>query len=372
MDWQWIYNDASLREVVSLARREQAVAIDTEFLRERTFYPQIALFQLCIGGDTFLLDPLRISDPSPLRDLFEDVATIKVFHSCAEDLEVLKNWIGKLPYPIFDTQIAASLLGMGFMLSYSKLVSELCSVELCKSETRSNWLQRPLTDAQVTYATQDVYYLDKIWRKLVEKSDLDSKTAWILSDGQVLIEDLNKAHEHDHLRISGGRNLSRIQLCGMHALSRWREFQAKERDLPRRWIIDDKACLRLLEIFPCTHNSLRGIKGLPENIKEKFGGEIIDLFKHCLAKTDVELPPLRPAPLSKKEKKQVKSLKYFVQEIALELGTVPEILIRSRDYPLLLDICNGERERFPNYWKGWRDKLVIRRLKNYSSQILEK
>ncbi len=371
MDWQWIDNNASLREVVTLARREYAVAMDTEFLRERTFYPQLALLQLCIGGNTFLLDPLRISDPSPLRDLFEDVDTIKVFHSCAEDLEVLNNWIGTLPEPIFDTQIAASLLGMGFMLSYSKLVSELCSVELYKTETRSNWLQRPLTNAQVKYATQDVYYLDIIWRNLIEKSDLDSKTDWILSDGQALIEDLNKVYEYDHLRISGGRKLSRLQLCGLYALSRWRELQAKERDLPRRWIIDDKACLRLLEMFPCSRNSLGNIKGLPADIKKKFGGEITDLFKQCLAKTERELPPLKPDPLSKEKRGQVKSLKSFVQEIALELGTVPEILIRSRDYPLLLDICNGKRERFPNYWNGWRDRLVIQRLKERSSHFVE-
>ena len=170
MNWRWIDNDVSLHEVVNLARQQPAVAMDTEFVRERTFYPHVALFQLCVGEVSFLIDPLKITDPTSLRDLFEDTNTIKVFHSCAEDLEVLNNWVGKIPSPVFDTQIAASLLGMGFMFGYSNLVAEMCAVELNKTETRSDWLQRPLTDKQIKYAVQDVYYLDKLWQKLVKKS----------------------------------------------------------------------------------------------------------------------------------------------------------------------------------------------------------
>ena len=312
-----------------------------------------------------MIDPLKINDVTPLRDLFKSSDVIKVFHSCAEDLEVLNNWIGIIPTPIFDTQIAASLLGMGFMLSYSNLVREICSIELKKTETRSDWFQRPLTEAQVTYAVEDVYYLNSVWRNLMEKSDHDAKTDWILSDGEVLVEDLKNAHESDHLRISGGRNLSRLQLSGLYELSTWRESQAKFRDLPRRWIIDDKTCLRLLEIFPCSEKSLRSIEGLPVVLKDKYGKEIVDIFKECQAKTDLELPQLAGGSLNGDSRKHVKSLKSLTREIAQKLGTVPEILIRSRDYPLLLDICDGVGEEIPNYWNGWRKKLVIQPLQRH-------
>ena len=373
MNWRWIDNDISLHEVVSLACREPAVAMDTEFVRERTFYPQVALFQLCAGGTTFLIDPLKITDPTPLRNLFDDPDTIKVFHSCAEDLEVLNNWIGKVPSPIFDTQIAASLLGMGFMFGYSNLVAEMCEVELSKTETRSNWLQRPLTDKQVKYAVQDVYYLDKIWKKLVKKSELEGKKDWILSDAQVLIEDIENAHQQEHLKISGGKNLSYLQLNGLHALSRWRENQAKKKDLPRRWVIDDKSCLRLLEVFPCTSGDLMKIEGVPDKFKNKYGKEIIDVFKECLANTDAEFSPLKKTTsLSVDSRRQVKSLKNLIREIALELGTVPEVLIKSKDYVLLLDIFDKNKSELPSYWNGWREPLVIQPLKKHLSGLLEK
>ena len=373
MNWRWIDNDISLHEVVSLACRQPAVAMDTEFVRERTFYPRVALFQLCAGGTTFLIDPLKITDPTPLRDLFDDTDTIKVFHSCVEDLEVLNNWVGKVPSPIFDTQIAASLLGIGFMFGYSNLVAEMCAVELSKTETRSNWLQRPLTDEQVKYAVQDVYYLDKLWKKLVKKSELEGKKDWILSDGQMLIEDLKNAHLQEHLKISGGKNLSYLQLNGLHALSRWRENQAKKKDLPRRWVIDDKICLRLLEAFPCTSDDLMKIEGVPDKVKNKYGKEIVDVFKECLTNTDAEFPPLKKTTsLSADSRRQVKSFKNLIREIALELGTVPEVLIKSKDYVLLLDIFDKNNSELPSYWNGWREPLVIQPLKRHLSGLLEK
>ncbi len=372
MNWRWIDNDISLYEVVSLARRQPAVSMDTEFVRERTFYPQVALFQLCAGGVTFLIDPLKINDPTPLRDLFEDADTIKVFHSCAEDLEVLNNWVGKIPSPVFDTQIAASLLGIGFMFGYSNLVSEMCAVELKKTETRSNWLQRPLTAKQVKYAVQDVYYLEKLWQKLVKKSVLEGKKDWILFDGEMLIEDIKNAHQQEHLKISGGRNLSRLELNGLHALSRWREDKAKQKDLPRRWIIDDKACLRLLEAFPCTSDDLMKIEAIPDKVKNKYGKEIVDIFKECLTNTDAELPPLISTSLNTESKRQVKLIKNLIREIAQELGTVPEALIKSRDYILLLDVFNRSSSELPSYWSGWREQLVILPLKRHLSDFLEK
>ena len=136
MNWRWIDSDILLHEVVSLARGQQAVAMDTEFVRERTFYPHVALIQLCVGEVTFLIDPLKITDPTPLRDLFEDTNTIKVFHSCAEDLEVLNNWVGKIPSPVFDTQIAAAFIGYSSQVGFKELLEKELNVKISKSEMK--------------------------------------------------------------------------------------------------------------------------------------------------------------------------------------------------------------------------------------------
>ena len=190
MNWQLIESDVALQHLMSQTAACTVVMVDTEFMRRNTFYPEVALVQLCFVSDdltsktAWLVDPLKIEDPSPLADLFTNASVLKVLHSASEDLEVFQRWLGVLPQPLFDTQRAAALLNIGFGMGYRALVQEICDVDLPKGETRSDWLQRPLTESQCEYAGLDVTWLLPVWRELYEQSVRQDKLQWVLADGQ--------------------------------------------------------------------------------------------------------------------------------------------------------------------------------------------
>ena len=154
MTWTLINNDADLAKVLDAHQNHACVAIDTEFRRRDTFYPQVALLQLCWGEEAFLVDPLGLDNLEPLRQLLTNLNQIKMVHSASEDLEVFTRWLGVLPSPLFDTQRAAALVGLGSGLSYRALVAIFFDIDIPKDETQSDWLQRPLSPAQAQYAAR--------------------------------------------------------------------------------------------------------------------------------------------------------------------------------------------------------------------------
>jgi ribonuclease D len=167
MNYQLLNSDSDLAALIERHRDNTFVIVDTEFMRRDTFWPQAALVQLCFPAEpnfAWLLDPLAISDFTPLQDLFEDESVVKVLHSASEDLEVFQQFLGCQPLPIFDTQRAAAFVGRGFGLGYRALVEAISGLELAKDETRSNWLARPLTDAQLNYAAADVRGTRRTWQ----------------------------------------------------------------------------------------------------------------------------------------------------------------------------------------------------------------
>jgi ribonuclease D len=184
MEWQLIESDEALRSALAEVAGSSVVAVDTEFMRRNTFFPQCALVQLCFGDRALLVDPLTITDPAPMAALLADTGIIKVLHSASEDLEVFSRWPGILPQPLFDSQRAAALLDLGFGLGYSSLVKLICDVELPKGETRSDWLQRPLTESQCEYAAQDVAWLLPVWKHLDHLCRQQGKEDWVLTDGR--------------------------------------------------------------------------------------------------------------------------------------------------------------------------------------------
>ncbi|HEY0892485.1 MAG TPA: ribonuclease D, partial [Cellvibrio sp.] len=161
----WIDQDDQLTELCAVWRKQAAIAVDTEFMRSDTFYPIAGLLQIGDGKGCYLIDPLAIKNLAPLRELMLDTAVTKVLHSCSEDLEVFQRWLGVVPAPLFDTQIAAAFAGLGFSLGYSGLVKNLLTIEIPKDETRSDWLQRPLSVAQLNYAALDVAHMLVVYGK---------------------------------------------------------------------------------------------------------------------------------------------------------------------------------------------------------------
>ena len=360
MEWQLIESDAALEAALAEVRDSRIVAVDTEFMRRNTFYPQVALVQLCFGDTALLVDPLAINDPAPLAALLVDPAVTKVLHSASEDLEVFSRWLGVLPEPLFDTQRAAALLDLGFGMGYSALVKHVCDVDLPKGETTSDWLRRPLTASQCEYAAQDVAWLLPIWRHIDELCLQQDKEDWVLADGRDAIA-AYKNSANDYLkRFKNAWKLNPRQLATLMAVCAWREDTARRRDKPRGWIIDDQACMQLAQIHPETRQQLQSEVGLDAAALRRNAEELLQLLAEQRAIPDSELPPRLPGPLDGAQRNQLKKLKARVRAIAQQLSSAPEALLQARDYELLLREALGEAVECPPHWQGWRrDKVIL-------------
>lgn len=346
--------------------------VDTEFMRTNTFYPQVALLQLCFeGGDdatAWLVDPLQLEDLGSLLDLFEDEGVLKVLHSPSEDLEVFRHWLGLVPAPLFDTQRAAALLDRGFGLGYRTLVHDICGVDLPKGETRSNWLARPLSQSQCDYAAQDVTWLYAVWKELQGACAAAGKLDWLLADAN----DAVSAQEFDpalaYKRVKGAGKLDQQQLGVLRALCAWREVTARGRDKPRNWIVDDKTCLLLAQEQPESTSRLKSSVDLPPPVLRRHAQEIVEAILAGQELPAGDLPPPLPRPLDARQRDTLKALKAQSKDVARGLGTAPEILLQAKDYELLVREAAGEDIAAPGHWLGWRAALVVSPLRDWLAE----
>ena len=369
MDWQLIESDEALQRVLAQGAGSEAVIVDTEFMRRNTFYPQVALVQLCFareGADSdtaWLIDPLTIQDTTPLVTLFTDPAVVKVLHSASEDMEVFQKWLGVLPQPLFDTQRAAAMVGRGFGMGYRALVHEICDIDLPKGETRSDWLQRPLTESQCEYAALDVTWLLPVWRELHKQCEQQGKQNWVLADGRDAMGALGTAVIDYHKRIKTAWKLNPRQLGSLAAICDWREQTARRRDKPRSWIIDDKACLGLAQQDPQNWAELKAGVDLPPPALRRYGDDLLAVLAAQRGVPEDDLPQALPGPLNAGQRDQVKKLKARARTIAEELAMAPEVLLQARDYELLLREATGVASSVPVHWQGWRSDIVIEPLR---------
>jgi ribonuclease D len=364
MEWQLIESDAALQAMLREEAGSDVVAVDTEFMRRNTFYPQVALVQLCFGDRAWLVDPLKLEDPAPLADLLSNPAIIKVLHSASEDLEVFQHWLGVLPSPLFDTQRAAALVNRGFGMGYRALVLEICTVDLSKGETRSDWLQRPLTESQGEYAAQDVAWLLPVFEELRQACEAQDKFHWVLADGQDAIEGLASTNGDYYKRVKTAWKLNSRQLLALMAICDWREGTARRRDKPRNWIIDDRACFQLAQSDPRTRTELQANVELPPPALRRYGEELLELLEDLRQRPDSALPPPLPGPLQAAQRQRLKTLKEWSREIAQELDVAPEVLLQARDYEALLRQSEGEEISEPRHWRGWRAGVVLEHLRD--------
>lgn len=364
MSWQCIESDQALAGLLAEHADNRVVAVDTEFMRRDTFYPRVALVQLCFGDDiAWLVDPLAIDDPAPLRELLARHDITKVLHSASEDLEVFDHWLGVLPEPLFDTQRAAALLGHEFGLGYRALVQTLCGVELPKGETRSDWLQRPLTQAQCDYAAQDVTWLLEVWRVLEAEAREQGRLEWVLQEGRDTLESFRATQGHPIQRIKSAWKLDRRQLAALMRLCEWREAEARHRDKPRGWILDDAACLALALRRPRTPEDLQTVDDLKPSTVKRYAEDLLAELAEIETISGDALPDRLPAPLDAEERRLLKTLRQRGQSLAGRLGVAPAALLSGKDYELLLREAAGESVQVPGHWGGWRASRAIEPLR---------
>lgn len=357
----FITDPDGLRRAVERCRRSGLLALDTEFMRVRTFHPQAALFQLFDGEQCELVDPLAVGDLSPLGELLADTSVTKIMHSCSEDLEVCARHLGVLPEPLTDTQVLAAFCGHGLSVGYQKLVGLELGIELKKSETRTDWLQRPLSPAQLDYAAEDVLYLLRLHECLQARLAREPvKAAWAAEECASL---LPRARARDGAvelgSIGGAWRLDRPRLAALRALHAWRERLARERDLPRSWVVPDAALLRIAEMPVTDLGGLGSVTELPEAARRRHGAALVAEVAAALALDESALPALLPPPPGPAETRLVKTLRERVVAVGEASGVAPEMLAKRRDLEDLVRRSQaGLSADGSVLMRGWRREAI--------------
>lgn len=336
------------------------VAMDTEFIRFNTFYPIFGLLQISDGETNYLVDPLTVKDLSSLKKLMESETVVKVLHSCSEDLEVFVRYLDCVPRPLHDTQLAAGILGQGFSMSYQALVARLTGDHLPKDETRSDWLQRPLSEAQTRYAALDVAYLPRIFEQQTAELQEKDRQAWAAEETEQMLSNVfeNSDIENYYLRVKSAWKLEAKELNLLKQLCVWREQEARDRDIPRNRIIADKLLYGLAR-SGAKGNAEFDQSGLSKGQIRRYGETLIQLIQMANQMDVTKWPEVLERPVASESRDLLKKLKIRVDERAEQLGCAAEILAKKKQLEALLRCkdANG-RYRLPSDFQGWRKTVI--------------
>lgn len=344
----WIDRDAPLVDACHHLSVSSPVALDIEFARFNTYYPKAALYQLASAREVFLMDATAIEDFEPLASLIASTEILKVVHGAGEDIEVIRTHLGVSPQQMFDTQTAASIVGLGWSMGYATLANLCLGLEISKHEQRSDWLARPLSRSQLRYALQDVAYLLELHAALDDKLRAMNRRAWFDEEmsKQLMREEIPP--EQYYLKLAGARQLRPKQRSVLRALCDWREREARRRDQPRQWVVRDEHLLRFARKDRLRKSLLR--ECLPENIVERYGGAL----KSAFARGAASEPPADMDDAPTMESRQiVKEILAEVVNIALDIKVPPELLATRRE----IERCVREwlsKNQVPTYISGWR------------------
>jgi len=347
-DAQWIDNRDALQAWLAALPDDAAVGLDTEFMRRNTFYPQLALLQLGWNGRHALVDPLAFAIGDALQPLLAHGPAVTVMHSAGEDLETLSPLLPDGPRQLFDTQIAAAFVGMGLGISYRALVAELAGVELDKGETRSDWMQRPLSDAQCIYAALDVVYLKTIHEQLAERLHQRDRAAWHAEDCERLRHRAShrEGDPQPQRALRGAADWPVAKQALLRRLLRWRDQQARSLDCPRPWLMDDALALSLAQQPPATPAELeqraRGQRALRSAQRQA----LFDLLRQPVDADEIAATARIPAHPQGEAKRALGAMKEAVDRQATALDLPPGLLcprkvleeyVVTAEWPLFLD-----------------------------------
>ena len=358
---QYIDTPGQLATLCEQIKKEPWLALDTEFLREKTYYPKFCLLQIATPEWVACIDPIALPQLESLFDAIYNPAIVKVFHSCRQDLEIFFQWTGKLPSPIFDTQVAAPLLGFQDNPGYAMLVSSLLSVNLNKAHTRADWSKRPLTEAELEYAADDVIYLCQIYQIMVQKLTALGRIDWLKNDFAELTNPaLYKVDpETAWFKIKGKNKLTGKQLSIIQTLAQWREKIAQAEDRPKSWLLRDELLFDLAKLQPETVQELANVRGINERSVNRYGKELCQLITAAKNRPPIPLHEKdRSAKKSQQEEAILDILTALVRVRAEENALNPTILASRKDLEELLS--NGDDEC--PLLHGWRYTMAGKEL----------
>jgi len=352
---QYIDTIEALEAFCAPLQRKPYIAIDTEFLRERTYRPELCLVQ--IKHESFLacIDTIAIKDLSALNDLLLDESVTKVFHAASQDQEIFYQLTRKVPTPLFDTQIAAPLLGYNEQIGYGNLVKEHLGVELSKSHTRADWTRRPLPKEQITYALDDVIYLEQLYLDFHAKLESLGRLDWLRPE----FAEWEKPERYEQPageRWKKIRNIQRYKgpaLSVIQKLAEWRELKARELNLPRNWLMKDDVLVSLGQQLPDSDAELGHIRSLDRKTRDRHGKEILTVIETARTAAPKPLPPFaKKKKLDAASLARVQLLNAWVHQRASELDIAPGLLAPIKELEQLIT-SDGAYQL-----SGWRENLL--------------
>ncbi|HET6726248.1 MAG TPA: ribonuclease D [Gammaproteobacteria bacterium] len=356
-DFLYLDTDGQLADFCRELVGSPWIGIDTEFLREKTYYPRLCLVQVANERHVACIDPLAIADLSPLGKLFTDPAIVKVLHAARQDVEVLLQGLDAAPQPLFDTQTAAAFCGLGDQVSYAALTEAIAGVQLAKAHTRADWSRRPLEREVLAYAADDVRYLGPLYRKLRNELESAERTPWFeaemaaLADPAIYVVEPETAWQ----RLRGQSRLTDPGARGvMGTLAAWRERRAMQKNRPRRWILTDETLLELAAAAPRSPDGLNQVSGVTGLLRAGLGDELIAAIVAGVAQP---LPPSSLTALTGEQRDAAKRLATVVRERAARMNMTPALLANRKQ---LEQMVRGERD-LP-VLSGWRLETIGKEL----------
>ncbi len=356
-----ITTSAELADLCARLSKADFVCVDTEFMRENTYWPELCLIQIADSNEAAAIDPLaKDIDMSPLLDLLVDNEDVlKIFHAGGQDVEIVYNLTGKTPHPIFDTQIAMMAVSQSEQIGYSNLVESWLGIAVDKGARFTDWGRRPLTERQIEYAIGDVTHLAKIFPKLLQRLIKTGRGVWLNIEMEKLADPANYKNDPDlsWLRIKApGRNPA--MLGRLKALAHWRELEAQDKNIPRGRIARDETVADIAAHPPKVQADLAKVRGLSAAWKDnEIGRRMMAALEAAKPLTEAELPPrtARGAPLGKEGALVADLLKLLLKIRSREIDVAARLLARSDELELL---AAGIRE-LPML-NGWRYEVFGR------------
>lgn len=354
-----ITDTASLVSFCTECSHHPYVTIDTEFLRDKTYYSKLCLIQAATPDQAVIIDPLANDlDLSPFYKLLSNPKIIKVFHAARQDLEIFYHETGTVPHPVFDTQIAAMVCGYGDQIGYASLVKDLCDVELDKGQQFTDWARRPLSNKQLIYALADVTWLRVIYQRFKDTLEQQKRIDWIAEEMAILQSDQTYKIDPQEAwkRIKVRSNKPQV-FAVLKSLAAWREETAREKNLPRPRIIKDDTLASLAMQKPDSVQKLRDIRGLPERYKKEENGQIlVTLIQESLSQPENTWPQKKSNPRYPDwVGPAVEMLKMVLRINTMELGIAPRLIADPKSLEKFCMIGNnGITEEDIPFLHGWR------------------
>jgi ribonuclease D len=355
-EFDFIDTPAALEAFCASLKGAEWIALDTEFIREKTYYPRLCLVQVGVPGSIACIDPLAIEDLGPLLAVLYDRAVLKVLHACSQDLEIFACLKGKVPGPVFDTQLAAPLLGFPEQMGYGNFVKEMLGVSLDKGQARTDWSRRPLDHAQLYYAADDVRYLAEMYPRIRERLQTQGRLQWLDAEFEPYerVERYLPDPANAWQRIKGLEKLRpKAQSIAQH-LAEWRERTAQQKDLPRSWILKDDALIDIARLAPDSAEKLGKIRNLPPKTVQRYGATLIGLVQEAVQQPPQPLPDWkRRARATAAEEALADILHARLRLLAEEYRINCATLAGRKD---IVALVQGEEE-LP-VLRGWRRRMA--------------